>query len=79
MNNVPTLAPGETILSCTAPDVDDPGEYPRCVMCEAMAYRIVVVEGATTRRNFALCGVHFIRASLKIPELQTYMRAGKLG
>jgi hypothetical protein len=49
------------------------------MVCDAMAYRVVWVEGKQGKRSFPLCGVHFVSASSRIPQLQRYVRAGKLG
>lgn len=49
------------------------------MVCDAMAYRVVWVEGNQGTRSLPLCGVHFIGASSRIPQLQRYGRSGKTG
>jgi hypothetical protein len=71
VNALPTVAPEEVILNCIIPDLDDPREYPRCLVCRGMAYRVVVVEGKEGKRSLPLCGVHFISTSLRVPAVAT--------
>lgn len=76
---LPNLAPEEVVTGCVVPDPVDPGDYPGCMVCDAMAYRVVWVEGKQGTRSLPLCGVHFIGASSRIPQLQRYGRSGKTG
>jgi hypothetical protein len=79
VNNLPKLVDGETVVNCLVPDTADPREYLGCVVCEAMAYRIIIIKGNAGTRSLPLCGVHFIGAAIQIPQLQRYMRLGKIG
>lgn len=79
MKSSPSLAPDEVVTNCVVPDPVDPGDYPGCMVCEAMAYRVVWVESQQGRRSLPLCGVHFLSASSRIPQLQHYVRGGRIG
>jgi hypothetical protein len=79
VNCLPALAPDETVANCVVPDPIDPGDYPGCMVCDGMAYRVVTVEGTQGRRSLALCGVHFTSAASRIAQLQRYVLGRQVG